>query len=333
MSDETNTAVHDEEDQMAAALAEMRSERTEPTPEPAQVVEVKDGPAVVAQATSTPSTDTAQEAAPEQPAKADQPADELSKAQAELHKLRSEMGRVNALNRLYNEARSKAEQLERENAELKTAKPSAASAGSVDSDTLTKLQAVADQVKDFPELAGLVAAVAESLTSVETKAAEVAKQAAAQAIQPLEGLRTEAEQRRAQEQAAAYQAAMQTFQSAYPTAVEAVKSQEFNAWIASAPKHVQDAFRNGSTPDEALAVMDAYDAHLRRVGQPSIAAYPTQQQAKPVAAPRPNNTERLKAAAGLPSRASGAKGGMPPEDDFEASLEFFRSQRLRRAAA
>jgi hypothetical protein len=330
---ETNTAVHDEEDQMAAALAEMRSERADPNPEPAQVVEVKDEPAVVAQATSTPNTDTEPQAAPEQPAKADQPADELGKAQAELHKLRSEMGRVNALNRLYNEARQKAETLERENAQLKATPVAPQEKAEQASDALVKLRAVADQVKDFPELAGLVAAVAESLTSVETKAAEVAKQAAAQAIQPLEGLRTEAEQRRAQEQAAAYQAAMQTFQSTYPTAVETVKSQEFNAWIASAPKHVQDAFSNGSTPDEALAVMDAYDAHLRRVGQPSIATYPTQQQAKPVAAPKPNNTERLKAAVGLPSRASGAKGGLPPEDDFDASLEFFRSQRLRRAAA
>src|SRR5574343_2103435 len=99
MSEQT-TAVHDEEDQMAAALADLRSEKTEPTPEPVAVAQVKDEQPVDAPQSAEPVA--AKAAEPEQP-KADQPADELGKAQAELHKLRSEMGRVNALNRLYNE--------------------------------------------------------------------------------------------------------------------------------------------------------------------------------------------------------------------------------------
>lgn len=327
---EQNTAVHDDEDQMAAALAELRSERTEPTPEPVAAAQVQDEqPVVIPQTTETVA---AQAAEPEQ-AQPTTPVDELQKAQAELQKARSELGRVSALNRLYNETRQKAEQLERENAQLRSARPAEQPVVNA-SDAVSKLKAVAEQVKDFPELAGLVAAVSESLSSVETKAAEVAKQAAAQVVQPLEGLRTEAEQRRAQEQAAAYQAAMQTFQSTYPTAVEIVKSQEFNNWINTAPRHVQEAFRGGNTPDEAMAVLDAYDAHLRRVGQTSIAQYPTKEQPKAVApAQKQSNADRLKAAAGLPSRASGAKGGLPAEDDFEGALNYFRSQRLRQQAA
>lgn len=73
--------------------------------------------------------------------------------------------------------------------------------------------------------------------------------------------------------------------------------------------------------------MDAYDAHLRRAGRAPIARYPQQPAAQRASA----NAARLQSAAGLPSRASGAKGGLPPEDDFEASLDFFRRQRLNRA--
>lgn len=73
--------------------------------------------------------------------------------------------------------------------------------------------------------------------------------------------------------------------------------------------------------------MDAYDAHLRRAGRAPIAQYPQQPAAQRANA----NAARLQSAAGLPSRASGAKGGLPPEDDFEASLDFFRRQRLTRA--
>ena len=73
--------------------------------------------------------------------------------------------------------------------------------------------------------------------------------------------------------------------------------------------------------------MDAYDAHLRRAGRAPIAHYPQQPAAQRASA----NAARLQSAAGLPSRASGAKGGLPPEDDFEASLDFFRRQRLTRA--
>lgn len=147
----------------------------------------------------------------------------------------------------------------------------------------------------------------------------------------------ETEQRQQQERDAAYQAALTTFQGAYPTAVEVLKGQDFQAWIPRAPKQVQDAFRNGNTPEEALAVMDAFDAHLRRSGKPSIANYQT--ASPPAAAPAQaaqkstTNAARLQSAAGLPSRASGAKGGLPPEDDFEGSLEFFRRQRLRAAQA
>lgn len=327
MNDQDTPEVATAEDQMAEALAEIRAERdapaTTPEPESPAPVAAKDGLSAKPESTSTPPKAT-------EPAKVDSPGDELQKANAELHRMRSEMGRVNALNRLYNEARTKAEQLERENAELKTPKPAADAEQPVDADAL--LADVAEKVKDFPELSGLVAAVSQALKNVDTKAASTAKQAAAQVVQPLEGLRTEAEQRRAQEYQAAYQAAMQSFQSTYPTAVDVVKSQEFNSWIGAAPKHVQEAFKGGSTPDEAMAVLDAYDAHLRRVGKASIAQYPNQTPTPPApVAKSASNTQRLAAAAGLPSRSTGAVGGLPPADDFEASLKYFR--RMREKAA
>lgn len=308
---------------MAEALAEIRAEREAPAGDlPASAAPAEDV-AAKPEATATLPQATEPQATPAEPS-------ELQKVQAELQKARSEVGRVNALNRLYNEARAKAELLERENAELKTAKPVAPADQSPDANDL--LAEVAEKVKDFPELSGLVAAVDKALKNVDTKAAHVATQAAAQVVQPLEGLRTEAEQRRAQGQAAAYQAAMQSFQSTYPTAVETVKSQDFKAWIDAAPKHVQDAFHRGQTPDEAMAVLDAYDAHLRRIGKAPIAQYPTQ-QAQPSAAPaKPTSQARLQSAAGIASRPSGARGALPPQDDFEASLKFFRSQRERKSA-
>ena len=184
--------VMDDETQMAAALAELRSERTEPTEtqEPAPVAEAP-APVIATAENDTAETPKVTETNTVQA----EPADELRKTQAELQKARSEIGRVNALNRLYNETRQKAEQLERENASLKqSSKPVVPD--ELSDDAARQLAEVAEKVKDFPELSGLVAAVGAALKSVDTKAAQVATQAAAQAIQPLEGLRTEAEQRR-----------------------------------------------------------------------------------------------------------------------------------------
>lgn len=313
------------EDEMAKALAEIRAEREAQTnvdPVPVDAATVPEVAAANPEPTEASPQVTEPKATPNE-------LSELQKAQAELQKARSEIGRVNTLNRLYNEARAKAEQLERENAALR--KPPEPASAEVQSAAKARLAEVAAKVKDFPELSGIVAAIDETLAELDTKAAHVAKQAAAQVVQPLEGLRAEAEQRRAQEQAAAYQAAMQVFQSTYPTAVETVNSQDFNAWISSAPKHVQMAYRQGSTPDEAMAVLDAYDAHLRRTGKASIAQYQTQ-QTEAAAAPKPTKDSRLQSAAGISSRPSGARGALPPQDDFDASLAFFRRERERKAA-
>lgn len=168
------------------------------------------------------------------------------------------------------------------------------------------------------------------MREIETKAAHVAKQAAAQVVEPLEELRAEQQQKAQEQRTAAYEAAMGTFQSTYPTAAAVVQSPEFGAWIKAQPQTTQVAFYRGQTPDEAIAVMDSYDAHLRRSGRPSIAQTPNQ-PAAPAAQKASTNAARLQAAVGLPSRNSGAKGGMPPEDDFEASLDFFRRKRLAAA--
>ena len=325
---ETTHTIADDEDLMAAALTELRQERTD----------VQDAPATepvpdVVEPVATADTVAAPAVNPKDQPAADDPAETLRKTKEALHKAQSELGRVGALNRHLNETRARLDQVMRENASLKQAgQGSQAPANS--GQAAAKLAELSARVKDFPELTDLVSAVAESLQEANAKAAAVATQAAAQVVQPLEGLRAEAEQRHRMEREAAYEAALSTFHSTYPTAVEAIKGPEFQAWIASAPKQVQDAFSNGGTPEEALAVMDAYDAHLRRSGRPSIATYRTTQQPATQAAPKAtNNAARLQSAAGLPSRASGAKGGLPPEDDFEGSLEHFRRQRLRAQAA
>lgn len=331
MSDKTANQTHDEEDQMAAALADLRADRNETAAEaPAATA---DGAATVAAPTAEQSEQAAQQPTPTEPQPKSDP-DEAAKTREELHRLRSEVGRVSALNRLYNEAKARAEALEQENAQMRSAQRPAETQAA-QSDAMAKLAEVADKVKDFPELSGLVAAVSAALTSSETKAAEVAKQTAAQVVQPLEGLRAEAEQKRAIEQRAAYEAAVGDFQSAYPSAVDVIRSDDFKHWMRSAPTAIQLAFQRSNDPKDAMTVMDAYDAHLRRAGRPSVAVSKTPvEQPTLKAAPKPNpNAQRLQAAAGLPSRASGAKGGLPPEDDFEASLEFFRAKRLSRAAA
>lgn len=317
-----------DEDQMAAALAELRTEKSEPQDAALAPTQVEQ-PAPVAtdpatDASTTPAADS--QAAESQPAAKEDPAETLRKTQEELHRAQSEIGRVKHLNRHLNETRAQLEQARQENARLKQ---SPADSPVVEG-AAAKLAELSEQLKDFPELSGIVGALQESMREIETKAAHVAKQAAAQVVEPLEELRAEQQQKAQEQRTAAYEAAMGTFQSTYPTAAAVVQSPEFGAWIKAQPQTTQVAFYRGQTPDEAIAVMDSYDAHLRRSGRPSIAQTPNQ-PAAPAAQKASTNAARLQAAVGLPSRNSGAKGGMPPEDDFEASLDFFRRKRLAAA--
>lgn len=319
-----------DEDQMAAALAELRTEKSEPQDAALATTQVEQ-PAAASVATdpatdasATPAADSP--AAESQPAAKEDPAETLRKTQEELHRAQSEIGRVKHLNRHLNEARAQLEQVMQENARLKQ---SPADSPVVEG-AAAKLAELSEKLKDFPELSGIVGALQESMREIETKAAHVAKQAAAQVVEPLEELRAEQQQKAQEQRTAAYEAAMGTFQSTYPTAVAVIQSPDFSAWIKAQPQTTQAAFYRGQTPDEAIAVMDSYDAHLRRSGRPSIAQTP--QPAAPAAQKASTNATRLAAAVGLPSRNSGAKGGMPPEDDFEASLDFFRRKRLAQTA-
>jgi len=330
----------DAEDQMAQALDALRQERAE-TGGDAQVPTSAmpagpdgDLPAATARGAEATGTDTAQTRARQAAAQHagrdgnPDPAELLRRTQEELHKARSEMGRVGQLNRYLNQARAERDRLLQENAQLKgsggKAAPGAAADGSA---AAARLAELSQKVQQFPELHGLVGAVQQALQAVDAQAATVAEQTAARMVEPLHGLRAEQEQRAQEQRSAAYEAAMQTFQSTYPNAVEVVRSTDFSAWIHTQPQPIQAAFYQGQDPGEAIAVMDAYDAHLRRAGRAPIAHYPQQPAAQRASA----NAARLQSAAGLPSRASGAKGGLPPEDDFEASLDFFRRQRLTRA--
>lgn len=144
-----------------------------------------------------------------------------------------------------------------------------------------RLADLAAKVKDFPELSGLAEAVQTALKANEAHAVVAARQTAEAAVAPLHTLRAEHAQRHLEETAAAYDAALQTFRSTYPNAVEVIRTPEFSAWIRSQPRQTQQAFQKGQTPDEAMVVMGAYDAYLRRMGKPSIAVYPSQPHQAP----------------------------------------------------
>jgi hypothetical protein len=316
----------DAEDQMALELQSLRNARADDAPapevEPAQVA-----PEPVAEV--DPATQEPAQAAESKPEV--DPAEQLKTAQAELHKVRSEIGRVDALNRKYMQAAQEASALR---AQLAQAQQHQTDATESKSDAVSKLEQVAEQVKDFPELAGIVAAVSDALKQADKKTEDVARRVAAQVVEPLEPLRREQTERAEVEQQAAYDAALDTFNTTYPSAVEVVKSADFRGWLNGQPQHIQYAFQKGQTPQEAMSVLDTYDMHLRRTGKPSIAHFETSQPDVQTSRQAPN-TNRLQRAAGLPSRTSGAQGGQPPADDFEASLAYFRNKRMNanRAAA
>lgn len=333
----------DAEEQMAAELAALRQERASESPAPAPAPSPADAPApandaaapAASQSTdagNAPAADaTSQAPAAPAPAAATDPAEQLKQLQTQLQQARSEIGRVGALNRSLNDARAELERVRQENATLKQAAPTAAQAAG---DGAAKaLEALEAKAKEFPELGDLLGLVTTALKATDAKVTATAKEAVDKGMAPVIEIQAERNRTLQAERAAAYEAAMNTFQTTYPNAVEVVRSQDFNAWIGNQPKPIQAAFYKGEDPAEATAVMDAYDAHLRRTGKASIAHLPTALQtaapAPAAAAPKPsNNAERLERAAGIASRNTGAKGGMPPEDDFEASLDFFRRQRL-----
>lgn len=237
---------------------------------------------------------------------------------------------MGALNRALTDARAERDRLAQENATLKQAAPTAAQAAG---DGAAKaLEALEAKAKEFPELGDLLGLVTTALKATDAKVTATAKETVDKGMAPVIEIQAERNRTLQAERAAAYDTAMTAFQTTYPNAVEVVRSPEFNAWIATQPKPTQQAFYQGQDPGEAMVVMDAYDAALRRAGKAGIAQYPTPAAPAPApaaAAPKqPNNADRLERAAGIASRNTGAKGGMPPEDDFEASLDFFRRQRL-----
>ena len=318
----TQDVVQDDEDQMSAELSALRSERAEESTTVVDVAPAQAEAAVVEEPTPEP-------AQAEAPTAVD-PNEQLKTVQAELHKARSEIGRVGALNQKYMQAAQEAAMLREQLAQVQRQPAQASSAETVD-----RLAAVAEQVKDFPELAGIVSAVSDALKQADQKTEEVARRVAAQMVEPLEPLRREQDSRVQNEQKAAFDAAMATFNSTYPTAVQVVQSDDFKSWLQAQPGHIQYAFAKGQTPMEAMSVLDTYDMHLRRSGLNPIAQLNVSQPEAQAPMRSVPNANRLARAAGLPSRAAGSQGSAPPSDDFDASLAYFRNKRLtaQRAAA
>lgn len=320
----TQQQVLDDEDQMAQAFAELRTARSD-TPD--AVVEVPaETPAPAVAAVETPTEQPADSAPTAEPAAQPTVDDQLKAAREELHRLQSDIGRVGALNRKYMQAAQEAAALREKLAQVQQQPVQQVD----NSEAVAKLAQVADQVKDFPELAGIVSAVSDALKQADKKTEEVARRVAAQVVEPLEPLRREQLSRAEQEQKAAYDAALNTFNSTYPNAVDVIQSDDFKAWLPTQPAHIQDAFVRGKTPLDALSVMDTYDMHLRRTGRQPVAQISqsqSDQQTAPTAKAAPD-VSRLHRAAGMPSRPSGSQGSAPPADDFEASLAYFRNRRL-----
>lgn len=339
MSQSDDFGVPAEVTEMAAALDEIRQSRTS-TPDAggssaeASASALVTPPAATEQAQSAESSAGSTEvgATPKTDA-ANDPAEKLRIVQEQLHRANSELGRVNALNYRYNEARLRAERLEQEIAALKQQQSAAPAPAQ---DTKDELTAALEKYKDFPELAQVLQ---DAIRIADGKAKQAAIEVTTQAVAPLNGIREEAEYRRQQEAAAAQQAAMNRLQAVYPMdSIRAIAtSDDFKAWLATAPSLIKSAHDQGQGPDEAMIVLDAYDAHLRRAGKPSISSAkaasaqsaPTPYPQRTPAAPAKVNAARLAAAAGLPSRGAGQHGGLPPEDDFEGALTYFRQQRLR----
>lgn len=316
MSDRAVEVV-DDEDAMGAALSELREARAPDAASEPAVVETS--------AAAEPEQAAEPEAKEPEP---ETPEVKLARTQAELHKAQSDLGRVSALNRANQEKAQEIDRLRRQLAEATKPPETAAQAGA-------ELAALAEQVKDFPELASLVDVVGKALAEVETRSQASAKQAAQDAIAPLEPLRKRHLDEQTKQQEAATAADLDVFNSTYPDARDVVSSNEFKEWLPKQSQAVQWAFFKGETPADAMPVMDAYDAYLRRSGKPSIARTPEPTRTPQAQEPARTGSSRLERAAGIPSRAgsAAAKGGLPPADDFEGSLEFFRKRRQANAYA
>lgn len=345
MSNPADQVVSDE-DAMGAALTELREARSTGAADTAgaaatATVDAATTDAAAAPATDAATTDTGEQAAatttdkPAADAKAataatKSPEEQLAETQAALHRANSELGRVSALNRKYQDATQEAATLRQQLAEARKAPETKAEA-------LTKLEQLAEQVKDFPELLEVVQTVGTALKEVTGQAQATATKAAQDALAPIEPLRRQHLDQQEQERAAADAADLTSFKTTYPTAAEVIKTDDFKAWLPKQSPAIQWAFTKGQTPGDALPVMDAYDAHLRRTGKPSIAKTP-QSQAPAADGTATTTTEakqpntRLTRAAGIETRGgNGSKGSLPPQDDFDGSLTFFRSQRQQQA--
>ncbi|MCA0214513.1 MAG: hypothetical protein LCH79_15215 [Proteobacteria bacterium] len=340
----TSTENLTDEDQMAAALSEIRSARAEDpaTAATSDATQSAAAPAAADAATTKDKTVTADDKKPEATPAADKAAEEtpeqrLAKAQAELHRVTSEIGRVNALNQ-------KAARLEREKADLQLQLQEAKTPPKTAEEAKDRFADLAEQVKEFPELTRILKVVGDALTEVEGKVHSTAKAAAQEVVEPLKPLADERQDRITQEQAAAEQAASEALLAVYPmdTVKAVVKTDDFKSWISKQSSALQFAFHKGQSALDAKAVLDSYDADLRRAGKPSIAVTKTESAAGAGAEttgkagePTKKDTSRLERAAGLPSRTSSAasRGALPAEDDFDGSLAHFRAQRLARQRA
>ena len=339
----TSTEKLPDEDLMAQALDEIRSARAE---SPAQDTAVAASDAAdTAASVQADSTDkpvvadnkTSEVAPAADKAAEDTPEQRLAKTQAELHRVSSELGRVNALNQ-------KAQRLAQENAQLQQQLQEAKTPPQTAEEAKDRFADLAEQVKDFPELARILQVVGDAITEVEGKVESTARTAAQEVVEPLKPLADERQDRINQQAQAAEQAASEALLSVYPmdTVKAVVKTDDFKGWLSKQSSALQFAFHKGQSALDAKAVLDSYDTDLRRAGKPSIATTQTPGSASSAGAdsgrtgePVKKDASRLERAAGFPSRSSSvaSRGALPAEDDFDGSLAYYRNQRLAKQQA
>lgn len=346
MSDPT-TEVRDDEDLMAAELAALRSSRDAPAEAAVSEAAVAEQPAEPAAApattdqqasAATPSKEPEAAAVPAAAPKPDEDA-ALKAQRLEEQRIRSEEGRVRAYQQQIGER-------DRQIAELRQQLTSTQKPPETKAEALQRLESMSDNLKDFPELVTLIKNVGAALKENAEHAKTTAKAAAAQAVEPFEAVRRQHETQTQREAQAAAEAARAQYEGAYDEAVvtSTVRSPEFAAWLPKQHKAVQEAFHRGQSHLDAMVVLDAYDAHLKRAGQAGIARAPQPQQpaasaaapSSPPAPAAPANDERLRRATGIPSRSGGRLAAMPAQDDFDGSFAFWRERsqaEKQRAAA
>jgi chromosome segregation ATPase len=307
------------EEEFAAAFKEAAAQRTaeaQPTPEPAA------SPAPIQQPEKPePVQTSSQEAAkPEASSAAPQPDNEPAPAESEVDKLRRELeqsrhrersasARVSAFHRKLNETTAELERL-RKAPSAPAADAPAPNAPPAEEDK--ELQAA---LSEMPELGRLVdRLVAKKVTEAVGEVKQRVQQVE-EGVKPL----------RVQHEEAAVRGELAVVEKEFPNWRDIVFSSEFETWIQSKPRAIQQAYEQAATGADGLEFLRMYHRDTAKPAAAGASNQPAQDDATTDKQRKQANLER---AVSVPSRAAIAPvGGVPDANDFEAAFRYFASRR------